>query len=507
MRTMRRILAWLLFGVVAVGCGGASGGSAEDEAADAATSAPAAASESVSPYRRAAVDAATWIRSTAISGEHGTAWPADPHDTAAVVTNLYTGTPGVVLFFLELAEATGESGYLRDARAGADFLVARLEGEALQGGGEGGEPIPDATVQGAGLYTGLAGIGFVLHETYRATGEEVYRDAAMRAVERIHEQARETAGGVAWEDSTDIISGGAGTGLFLLYAAEQMGHEPSRRLAERAGDHLIDVAEQHAAGLGWRVYPDYPRLMPNFSHGTAGVAYFLAALHQATGEQDYLDAAIAGAERLLSLAETEGDVCLVFHHTDGGEELQYLSWCHGPAGTARTFYKLWEITGEPQWMEWTERSANGVYRSGIPETLTEGFWNNVGQCCGSAGVIEFALALHGAGVGLPDGSGAGVGVPDGSGEGVGVASGSGEDPDFSHLNFAVRAADNLLGRATEDGGGLMWVQAEHRVQPDFLVAQTGYMQGAAGIGMMLLHLDAVLEGAESPRIRFPDTPY
>jgi len=76
-----------------------------------------------------------------------------------------------------------------------------------------------------------------------------------------------------------------------------------------------------------------------------------------------------------------------------------------------------------------------------------------------------------------------------------------------HFEFAVRAADDLLARATAEGAGLMWVQAEHRAQPEFLVAQTGYMQGAAGIGMMLLHLDAVIAAQESPRIVFPDTPY
>ena len=36
-----------------------------------------------------------------------------------------------VLFFLELAEYTGDAGYLDDARAGADFLLARMNGEAL----------------------------------------------------------------------------------------------------------------------------------------------------------------------------------------------------------------------------------------------------------------------------------------------------------------------------------------------------------------------------------------
>ena len=50
------------------------------------------------------------------------------------------------------------------------------------------------------------------------------------------------------------------------------------------------------------------------------------------------------------------------------------------------------------------------------------------------------------------------------------------------------------------------MQAEHRVQPKLLVAQTGYMQGAAGIGTWLLRLDAAGIGRET-FVRFPDTPF
>ena len=40
-------------------------------------------------------------------------------------------------------------------------------------------------------------------------------------------------------------------------------------------------------------------------------------------------------------------------------------------------------------------------------------------------------------------------------------------------------------------GGLKWIQAEHRLHPDRLTAQTGLMQGAAGVGLTLLRLDAL----------------
>ena len=40
-------------------------------------------------------------------------------------------------------------------------------------------------------------------------------------------------------------------------------------------------------------------------------------------------------------------------------------------------------------------------------------------------------------------------------------------------------------------------QAEHRVRPELIVAQTGYMQGAAGIGSALIHLHASALGTVS----------
>ena len=64
----------------------------------------------------------------------------------------------------------------------------------------------------------------------------------------------------------------------------------------------------------------------------------------------------------------------------------------------------------------------------------------------------------------------------------------------------------LLSKATRDRSGMRWVQAEHRVKPELLVAQTGYMQGAAGIGTLLLHL-AEFEQGKQPALRLPDNPF
>jgi hypothetical protein len=54
---------------------------------------------------------------------------------------------------------------------------------------------------------------------------------------------------------------------------------------------------------------------------------------------------------------------------------------------------------------------------------------------------------------------------------------------------------------------MKWVQAENRVSPDVVVAQTGFMQGAAGVGAFFLHAHAASSGARAPAIVWPDTPF
>src|SRR5262249_19377781 len=157
-----------------------------------------------------------------------------------------------------------------------DEIVARVNGQ-----------------QNAGLYTGMAGSGFVLTEVYRATNDARYRDAARKVVQRLASSARPVGRGVEWDGATDIIAGGAGTGLFLLHAgAEHLDDTHAVPLAVRAADRLLELGVTDQGGLRWAAGPNVPRLMPNFSHGTAGISYFLASVYQATKEPRFLDGAL-----------------------------------------------------------------------------------------------------------------------------------------------------------------------------------------------------------------------
>jgi lantibiotic modifying enzyme len=216
---------------------------------------------------------------------------------------------------------------------------------------------------------------------------------------------------------------------------------------------------------------------PNFSHGTAGIAYFLLKLHEQTGEKRFLDAAIDGANYLNSIASLNSPTrCLLPHELPEQNDLFYLGWCHGPAGTDRFFYELFAVTNDSQWKTFANAGADSVLHSGIPEKQTPGYWNNLSRCCGAVAVGEFFLARYRLNRELKDRA------------------------------FAIRMGEYLKSRAQADGGGLKWIQAENRIEPDNLQAQTGLMQGAAGIGLFFIHL-AELDGNAETANRFPDSPW
>jgi lantibiotic modifying enzyme len=414
-------------------------------------------------YLDAAVRAARWLQATAIAAPGGTTWPAVPPDATTTQRNLYSGSPGVVLFLLELHHATGDRRWLDLAKAGADHLAGSL---------------PDALSDrdGAGLYTGLAGVAYTLDETARASGDARFRRAASKALGTILAGARDIGGGVEWAETTDIISGTAGTGLYLLWVSSTAGHTTARQMAVRAGRRLLEREHRTGDKSLWMMSTSFTRNMPNFSHGTAGIAYFLATLGGETGDGAFIDGAVRGARYLQSIATpTDGDGRRIFHNDPDGRELFYLSWCHGPAGTARLFHRLGTVTRDTAWSDYISRLAQGTIASGVPER-SPGFWNNISACCGNAGVSDFFVSL------------------------------TGLTGNLAYVAFAQRCADDTLARATAEGDGFKWLQAENRVSPNVVLAQTGLMQGAAGVGLSMLRLDGVIR-KRRPLIVLPDAPY
>jgi lantibiotic modifying enzyme len=430
----------------------------------------------------AAREVAHWLDSVEVGTEAGLCWPVVPGEDPRVLDrNLYSGSCGTVLFMLEMSTSTGEERYLDKAIAGVDDIVAFTvaEGEAID----------------CGLWTGLAGRATTVLAMAKVTRRAADRVLAMGVGARLMPAARTPDGSdwhpgdrcIAWGDSTDIISGSAGIGCFLLADAEVTRPRGGPHLATAVGRTLLGraIEVESAPGermLKWNMTDAFPRLMPNFSHGTAGVSYFLARLAETLGPEEgrpFLDAALAGARYLESITETE--TCLVMHHEPEGEDLFYIGWCHGPTGTARLYRQLAIVTGDDAWNDKVKAAANSLVSMNLAENRTPGFWNTVGQCCGSAGVASFLLS----------------------------ASEAYDEPSYREAADAIIA--DILERATihalpNGTRGRSWMQAEHRLQPEFLQAQTGHMQGASGIGLLLLHRHAIETGSTTT-VRLPDSPW
>lgn len=435
-----------------------------------------------------ALDAARWTDSLAIDTPNGRVWGHSTEKPTSISRSLYNGSAGIALFEIELHRATGNPEHLERASRAGDDLLAYLK---------------VTEHESCAIYTGWPGYAYALFEIARATGEARYADGGRLALDRLRAAATEftdAGGGLGWiepmpfsdihgftgdREIYDASVGATGAGFVLLYAAEHGLHPDAATWANQVGERLLHVADHTESGTGrnWALMSDmpFPWTPSNFAHGAAGVGTFLAMLHATTGDQRFLDAALGAVRHLEAISTPAGNPThphktghLVCHHGEpDGVNLFYLGACHGPVGTARLFDLLSAQSNDP----WTSATFDALLSTGLPETRSEGFWNNVSQCCGDAGVGEWALDLYA----------------------------STRDP--RALDLAVRIGAELDRRSVAPvEGQRSWPQAEHRQRPKFLQAQTGYMQGAAGIGSFFLRLASVLGDTPSPKIRFPDIP-
>ncbi|MBT3243092.1 MAG: hypothetical protein HN352_08075 [Bacteroidetes bacterium] len=407
-----------------------------------------------------AIKTEKYIQQSKYHSDVGVTWRVMPDSIDSKGDNsLYSGSPGIVLFYLELHKASANPFYLEEAKLGADYLINTLHDSIY---------LPNEV----GLYTGLAGLGFTFTEVYKSTNDHKYHEAAIDIVNLLELSAIQSENGIHWGFMTDIVYGSSGIGLFLQYIAEELKSSQADSLSILVANELLEIAIESPSGLRWKMSPYYDRFMDNFSHGTSGVAYFLSQTYLKTKNQKYLDAAISAAELLDSVSNDKG---YIPHHLPGGEDLYYLNWCHGPAGTSRLFYSLYVATKDEDWLNKMKQTADHLMEEGIHEHQTDGYWNNVGKCCGAAGVAEYYFWLY-------------------------TITGN-----MEYLEYSATMTDQLIMSSTEVDDYLKWTHAENRSSPGNVAAQTGLMQGSAGIGLWFLHLYAHINQSKN-LITLPDKP-
>lgn len=383
-----------------------------------------------------------WIGSVAVDVPGGLGWleAGEPSD------DLYSGTAGVVLGCAEAA-ASGV-----DVRAPADGALGRLLYLVEHAGTV---TVPDSF--DSGLFSGWAGVAAALAAWAATTGDEAAGAGAAQArttlARLVHDRPVDPA------RCTDVICGDAGLLLALLPGAAT--DPDAAAAAEALADGLVALAEPTPEGPQWRMTSEWPFLMPGFSHGTAGVAFALAAAGRALGRRDLLDMAVRGAQTLLHLGTTADGWALPIavppRPTGPGVN---FGWCHGPAGTVRLFRLLADIDAQPRWTDAVHACLQAIDDSGLPVRRCPGYWDNVARCCGTAGVGSMLLDHYA------------------------------ETGDAALLERAGVLAADVVDRRLPLPGGLAWANTEHTATPPDLPPEPGFMQGAAGIAGWLARLHA-----------------
>jgi len=370
----------------------------------------------------------------------------------------------------------GTAGLLRAVAEAAlhDLDSWRLWGEALRDEllsatitASSGRPTIELSSSDLSLYLGSAGHAAALETWAVAAGDSTALDGTRRITARIAE--------LDVPAGYDVISGAAGV-IPVLVASGQLG------AVGRYADRLASVREYTERGVFWRIGPGNSKVLPNFAHGTAGVCYALTLAGEALHRPDLIDLAREGARTLLNVGRREdGSVAVPYVFSVDGVELTHemsyertqWGWCNGAAGTVQLFLRLAAL--EPGWDDAVSGILRAVRTSGIPRRLRPGFWDNVGQCCGTAGVGELALDRY-------------------------QATG-----DVEWQDWAGQLAADVMRHATSTSDGICWSNLEYRSEQPVLPPEPGYLQGAAGVAAFLLRLERVRrDGVDAVRLPWPD---
>ncbi len=309
--------------------------------------------------RRRALDAAAAIGERIVELSDDDGWFAlTPAGTGWQVgraaDHLYDGTAGIALFLAALGAHTGENRFTDAADRAARRLAARIDGRALAG-------------TSIGAFTGWSGLSYC-YGHLAALGHQPARTTADLITARL-----DTLIGTG--TVLDVVDGAAGCVLALLSA----GHDPDRmlHLARRAADLLL----QPPAGG--------PRL-GGFSHGTAGQAAALAAMWHVTGQQRYLDGALAALDHDRSLFDPARG-----NWADLREPGRYsLTWCHGAPGIglSRLSIRAALGTGGPGVPDGEHDRLSAEIVTAARATLAGGFGRNHSLCHGDLGNLDLLLA-------------------------------------------------------------------------------------------------------------------
>lgn len=381
--------------------------------------------------------------------------------------NLYAGNAGILHMYTQLNLVEPSKIYEDIIKQMTRYLnihlfdgveTAARDGEFVSGMAE-------------AFYSGIGGIGLILNEVYRLSRDENAKAGALKVIEYYNKHAVKNDNGIYWSDNS-VVFFDAGITLFLIDCMNTYGElcDELTKLITRSCDYILSNGIWHADG---GLETDHLKVAfkkgePNFEFGTAGVGYLFAKAYEVTGRAEYLEAAKASGIYLKSIAVRQKKGYLIPYKPAVYGDLFYLGNCHGPVGTAKLFYELYNITHEKDYLGEVKALCDGAMSLGAPFAQSAGFWNTTCVCCGPAGYVPLFAGLYY------------------------------ETGDDRWKNLAHEVGEVLVGTEkvdlSEDGTAGFWQIAFDRTKPDELSTPAGYFTGAAGIAVSLLQVYCMEKG-------------
>jgi lantibiotic modifying enzyme len=387
------------------------------------------------------------------------------------------GSAGIVFFYLELYRITGEAAYFDIARRGMEYLRLHWRSQLIDSTDN--ENVKTIHRYELNICSGVGSIGVLFLVFHKALKDDASKSALREIASEYVAKAEQNGDEVTWTGVPSFSTGDSGIAVLLLKISEVLGDDALRALSVRAARTILKHAKDDPrGGKLFSVIPkNFNEHYPNFVVGTAGIAYAFSIFYEAVGDKEFLDAAEAGAAYLKAIAVNRGEGALIPAKDDGLEDLFFVGWCHGPAGSSRVFYRLYRLTGNEAHKEFTETLVRGILAIGAPEIQSGGYWNTTNICCGTAALLQFFIGLY-------------------------LAF---EDPHY--LELAERSAKVILGEAEEiDEDAIGWPLAVLLSDTEKITIDKGYLHGSAGIACALLQIYQVLNG-DFRWDRLPDDPF
>jgi len=290
---------------------------------------------------------------------------AEVSQLACLGPDLYNGVAGVGVFLAAHATMAGQ-------QASGDLALAGLV--QLRKSLKNRNAARLARALGIGGAVGLGSVVYAFSVIARQLQDASLLADAHRATELFTDDL------VAADKQLDVIGGSAGAVLALLRLYRDTGASDVLRRAVKCGEHLLRQPRLGPQGRrSWVGQGSGAQALNGMSHGAAGFAYALASLAEASGREDFADA----ASECVAFEDSRYDTGR--HNWPDvrvhGAPSWPCQWCHGAVGIGLARLASAKFRGTAGAAVDIENAVEGV-RQNPPAAVDT-------LCCGTLGGIEF----------------------------------------------------------------------------------------------------------------------